>query len=86
MVTDRFSLTWLVLLVLTVLSAGLGELAAGALLPALGLVLAAVKGQLVLDVFMGLGRAPRLWRLIMSGYLMVLVSALTGLYLLSGVG
>lgn len=86
MATDRFNLTWLVLLALTVLSAALGELAAGSLLPALGLVLAAVKGQLVLDVFMGLGRAPRGWRLVMSGYLMALVSALAGLYLLSEIG
>ena len=56
---DRLNLTWLALVALTVLSAALGELAAGGLLPAIGLLLAALEGQLVLDVFMGLREGSR---------------------------
>ena len=83
MAMDRLNLTWLALVALTLASALLGRLAQDALLPALGLLLAAVKGQLVVDVFMGLRRAPRLWRGLLSGYLAVLVAALAALYLLS---
>ena len=82
-VTDRLNLTWLALVLLTAASAALGQMAAGVLLPALGLALAAVKGQLVLDVFMGLRGAPRIWRVVLSGYLMLLVAALAILYLFS---
>ena len=83
MVMDRLHLTWIALVALTLASAVLGRLAQDALLPALGLLLAGVKGQLVVDVFMGLRRAPRFWRGLLSGYLALLVAALTALYLLA---
>mgnify|MGYP005843631313 CR=1 FL=1 len=86
MAMDRLNLTWIALVALTVASALLGRLAQDSLLPLVGLLLAGVKGQLVVDVFMGLRRAPRLWRGLLSGYLAVLVTALAALYLLAEAG
>lgn len=61
--------TWLALIALTLVSVALGHLSLSFGL-LLGLVLAAVfvKNGLIVDVFMGLKKAPWGWRLAMQGY------------------
>ena len=67
---------WLILLLATALTWYLGEVgAAGTPAIVAMLLIAFIKGRLVILDFMALRRAPRLWRLLLEGWL-VLVSAL----------
>lgn len=67
---ERLTLVWALLLTLTLVSFRVGRVASGAtlLMPVLGLAM--LKGQLVVDHFMGLRRVRRGWRLLMTGYLL----------------
>lgn len=67
---NRLTAIWIGLLVLTVASYVLGHGMSGAWLPLTVLALAAVKGQLVIDHFMELAHAPRLFRYAVSGWLL----------------
>ncbi|MGE0081709.1 MAG: cytochrome C oxidase subunit IV family protein [Thiohalomonadaceae bacterium] len=70
---------WLVLVVLTLVTWAVGESRLGGpTVAALVLAAAFVKGQLVVDWFMGLRRVRPLWRVLMFAYLL-LVCALIGL-------
>ncbi|MHB0776298.1 cytochrome C oxidase subunit IV family protein [Halomonas sp. WWR20] len=60
---------WIVLLGLTLLSWTLGHRLHVAWLPLLVLGLTALKGQLIIDGFMELAHAPRLFRYFVSGWL-----------------
>ena len=67
---------WLVLLVATGITWQLGEAgAAGTLAIVAMLAIAFVKGRLVILDFMELRDAPRLWRVLLEGWL-ILVSSL----------
>lgn len=81
--TRTHTTIWLVLVVLTLMTFMVGELHLGGL-GALGLVLTTmlIKGQLVADWFMGLRQAPRLWRLVVTGYLFIIGSAIALAYVL----
>ncbi|MGB2832088.1 MAG: cytochrome C oxidase subunit IV family protein [Methylotenera sp.] len=79
-----FTVIWLVLVVLTMMTFGLGE--AGMSGKAVMLTLLAitmVKSQLVANYFMGLRRTKFLWRAIMFGYF-VIVGGLIALAYLMG--
>jgi cytochrome c oxidase subunit IV len=81
-----FSLTpstiaWLMLLGLTTITFELGSRAPSPVLMAMVLTLTLVKGQLVVNYFMGLRRARLLWRLVMAGYLAVIGSVIALAYL-----
>jgi caa(3)-type oxidase subunit IV len=67
---------WLILLVATAITWYLGEVgAAGTLAIVAMLAIAFVKGRLVILDFMELREAPRLWRALLEGWL-ILVSSL----------
>ena len=67
---------WLILLIATGITWYLGEVgAAGTLAIVAMLLIAFVKGRLVILDFMELRDAPRLWRVLLEGWL-ILVSSL----------
>ena len=67
---------WIVLLVATGITWYLGEVgAAGTMAIVAMLVIAFVKGRLVILDFMELREAPRMWRILLEGWL-ILVSGL----------
>ncbi len=67
---------WLVLMAATVITWYLGEVgAAGTASIVAMLVIAFVKGRLVILDFMELREAPRMWRILLEGWL-ILVSGL----------
>ncbi len=74
---------WLALVGLTLLTFGIGRLELGGN-AVMGFVLLAtlVKGQLVVDHFMGLRRVKLFWRLVMFFYLAVVGSLIAVAYLL----
>ena len=82
----HFKTVWLVLVLATGLSYGLAELHPGAPLgPITALTLfalAATKGWMVIDVFMGLRHAPPLWRWLMLGWLGVVCAVVAGVYVI----
>lgn len=73
---------WILLLALAAASFQLAYDKPGRILMLLVLVLTLFKGQLVVNYFMGLRHVRRLWRVIMSLYL-ITVGALIGLAYLS---
>ncbi|MBV2192862.1 MAG: cytochrome C oxidase subunit IV family protein [Azonexus sp.] len=67
---------WLVLMVATVITWYLGEVgAAGTSAIVAMLLIAFIKGRLVILDFMELREAPRMWRILLEGWL-ILVSSL----------
>ena len=67
---------WLVLMVATVITWDLGEVgAAGTSAIVAMLLIAFIKGRLVILDFMELREAPRMWRVLLEGWL-ILVSSL----------
>ncbi len=83
---DPYLWVWLLLALATGLTfwlgQGAGPLGLGSV--ALVLALAGLKGWLVVDVFMGLRQAPRLWRRLLLGWLFGLCGLLLGLYAWAG--
>ena len=80
------NIVWVILVLATGLSYGIAEgysgQSLGALLVGLLFTLAAVKGWLVIDVFMGLRWAPVFWRSIMLAWLLVICALLALIYAL----
>ncbi len=79
---------WLILVLATGLSYWVAEgrpgQALGPMLVGLLFTLAAVKGWLVIDVFMGLRQAPSFWRRIMLGWLVAVCALLALIYRVMG--
>ena len=61
--------SWVVLLGLTTITFELGSRPSGQALMVVVLALTLVKGQLVVNYFMGLRRMRPMWRLVMAAYL-----------------
>ncbi len=77
--TSAATRIWLVLMTLTVLTYAVGDShLGGPAVVALVLATAFVKGQLVVEAFMGLRQVRALWRIVMFVYLL-LVCTLIGL-------
>ena len=75
---------WLVLIVATAITWYLGEVgAAGTAAIAGMLVIAFVKGRLVILDFMELRAAPRLWRILLEGWMLLVGSLILLAYWLS---
>lgn len=75
---------WLVLVVATLITWYLGEVgAAGTAAIVTMLVIAFVKGRLVILDFMELRDAPRLWRTLLEGWLIVVGSLILLAYWIS---
>jgi len=71
------TLAWLLLLALTAFSVGIADIAdtrlAGAAVLVPVLLATLLKGHIVIDAFMGLRRAPLLWRGVVIGWLLAVV-------------
>ena len=85
--TPSANVVWLVLVLASGLSYVVAEgrpehLALGSVWVAVLFALAAIKGWLVIDVFMGLRWAPVFWRSIMLAWLLVICALLTLIYAL----
>lgn len=76
--------TWLALLALTLLMWFLRGNRGTEWLPFVVLVLVAIKGQLVIDRFMELRRAPVLWRVAVSGWLLTVLGVVGIIRAISG--
>lgn len=83
--TVRQTGIWLLLVVLTLVTFGVGESGLGGVaIVAFLLTMMLLKGQMVASGFMGLKQAPLLWRLIMTGYLILVVAGIGLAYLIAG--
>ncbi|UAW99351.1 cytochrome C oxidase subunit IV family protein [Halopseudomonas nanhaiensis] len=71
----RLRIVWLALLILTLVGWWLGHSATGAGLELAILALTVLKGQWLIDRFMDLRHAPSLFRLLVSGWLIAVISA-----------
>jgi len=81
--SDRTVATWLVLVAMTLGTWAWGRQGvAGAWLVVPALLFALVKGQLVVDRFMEARHAAPFWRLLLGGYLVVVVSGLAAAFLI----
>jgi len=78
-----FTVIWLVLAVLTIMTFSLGEAGVagkGVMLTLLAITM--IKSQLVANYFMGLRRTKVLWRAIMFGYFAIVGGLITVAYLM----
>ncbi|MCW8840117.1 MAG: cytochrome C oxidase subunit IV family protein [Gammaproteobacteria bacterium] len=74
---------WLLMMVLTFITWAVAQLGLSGQWLILGvLAIALVKGQLVVDHFMGLRRVRGFWRPLLTGYLLLLGAALAGAFFL----
>ncbi len=79
----RSTAVWLLLLVLTLSTFAVGEMhLGGPVVVSVVLAMTLIKGQLVATWFMGLRHAPLLWRVIMTGYLVVVGASIAIAYML----
>lgn len=80
----RMTLLWALLLGLALVSWWLGHhLHTAVWLPFVVLGLTAIKGQLIIDWFMELAHAPRLFRYLVGGWLWGVLSAIAGIGVLA---
>ena len=69
----QLTLIWLILLLLSSIAAWIGEFGASNTgIVAFVIVALIIKGQLIIDHFMGLKQSPLLWRGIMSAFCIVI--------------
>ena len=72
---------WLILVVLTLLSYGLSHAGyKGEMFVSLLMLTALIKGQMIIDHFMMLKIAPLIWRLIVSLWLLIILTVIALLY------
>ena len=75
---------WLILMIATGITWYLGEVRAARTLALVAMLLIAfVKGRLVILVFMELRDAPRLWRVLLEGWLILVSSLILPAYWIS---
>jgi caa(3)-type oxidase subunit IV len=75
---------WLILMLATILTWYLGEVgAAGTTAIVAMLLIAFIKGRLVILDFMELRTAPRLWRILLEGWLILVASLILLAYWIS---
>ena len=77
--------TGLILILLTLLSSALGSinfhLSHSVLFIVFVMLIVAIKGQQIIDVFMELSHAPRKWRLLLMSYVIIIPSVIALIYL-----
>lgn len=70
--TRQATRTWLLLISLTLISVLIGQLFNQAVIFTITIMLIVIiKGQQIIDVFMGMGNAPKGWRILMLSYTIV---------------
>ena len=82
---QRFALSWGWLIILTFASVAIGQYFQSASFNTLAFIsivmlIIAMKGQQIIDVFMELKHAPRFWRNIMLAYVIVIPIIITIIY------
>lgn len=80
-----FALSWSWLILLTLISVGVGqyfqyEAVNSMVFIAVVMLIIALKGQQIIDVFMELKHAPTIWRNIMLAYVIVIPLIITLIY------
>lgn len=83
---NNIAFNWLWLIILTVLSVGVGMyFQTGGLTKTIFIVLVmaiiAVKGQQIIDIFMELKHAPKTWRLLLLNYVILIPAIISIIYL-----
>lgn len=83
---QKFALSWGWLIILTLASVAIGHYFQSSSLNSfifisLVMLIVAMKGQQIIDVFMELKHAPRFWRNIMLAYVIVIPLIITIIYL-----
>lgn len=83
---QRYALSWGWLILLTTASVGVGQYFQHSslnsfLFIAIVMLIIALKGQQIIDVFMELKHAPKLWRNIMLAYVIVVPLIITLIYI-----
>lgn len=74
---------WLLLMLLTLVTYGIGEAGLGGIeVVFLLLAMVLIKGQMVADFFMGLRRVRLRWRILLTIYLLLVVSGIALAYLM----
>lgn len=72
---------WLLLMFATIVAAGLSFLAIdGLLITLITIAILIVKGQMIVDDFMGLRTSSTFWRIVMSAYCVVIGGVVLGVY------
>ncbi len=80
--TKHIIVSWLWLLLLTLLSVTLGKLVIhNSLFIIAVLVIVMLKGQQIIDIFMELKYAPKKWRFLLSSYIVIVPLIITSIYL-----
>lgn len=79
--------TWLILIILTIISILLGEYFSlpnthNMLFIIVVMLIVTLKGQQIIDLFMELSLAPRKWRLLLMSYIVIVPSVITLIYLI----
>jgi len=74
--------SWLVLIVLTLISVYLTLfIDSRTLYVAVALIIVSIKGQQIIDIFMELKHAPKLWRMLLLSYVIVVPLVIGLIYL-----
>lgn len=72
---------WLILVALTLLSYGLSHAGyEGQIFVSVLVLTALIKGQMIIDYFMMLKLAPLVWRLVVSLWLLIILTVIAALY------
>ena len=83
-INNSINRAWLVLMIATAITWYLGEVGAAGTGAIVGMLLIAfVKGRLVILDFMELRQAPRMWRLLLEGWMLLVGSLILLAYWLS---
>jgi len=76
-------LSWLWLILLTLLSVGFNQITSNTYLWLLSVfIIVFLKGQQIVDIFMELKHAPVMWRMLLLGYVVILPGILFTIYIL----
>ncbi|MDX2502948.1 MAG: cytochrome C oxidase subunit IV family protein [Gammaproteobacteria bacterium] len=82
--SKKLTLIWIILVVLTLITATIGVLElSGLYIVGFVLLTIIIKGQLIIDHFMGLRRVRGFWRLAMLGFVFVIPGIIYTGYILS---
>ena len=77
------TIAWIMLIGLSLITYRLGAVPPGRTLMLVVLMLALLKGQLVVNYYMGLRRVRVFWRIVMAGYLLIIGGSIALAYFIA---
>jgi len=81
--TKQTIISWLLLVILTLLSVYVGKVLENNVAFIMSvLFIVFLKGQQITDIFMELREAPRMWRMLLMGYVFIIPGVICAIYLL----